>query len=214
MTGDGTDIFARLRSLLPSGWFPNSALALLASPDDTPILTDPDGSPLLSGLSGPPVLAAVLQAPSTALAFVYALLAYVKLQTRIATASGGNLDLIAYDFFGTSFTRAAGQSDASFAAAIVAQIFLARNTRPAIVSVLTALTGTAPVVVEPWRLPDCGALNVTAFRGAVGVRGSRNLPFTVFVTATLGSGATAAEVYAAVESVRPAGVTCWVRVVS
>lgn len=214
MTGDFNDILLRLRGLLPRSWFPNTPLPILASPSGDPILTDPDGGALVSTTPGPPILAAVLSAPGTALAFIYALLAYVKLQTRIRTATGGNLDLIAYDFFGAGFVRAPGQSDAAFAAAIVAQILLIRNTRAAITNVLTNLTGIAPTIIEPWRLPDCGALSESAYNGAAGVRGSRTAPFTVFITATLGGGATAAQVYAAVESVRAAGVTCWVQVVN
>lgn len=212
MIGDGTDILGRLRSLLPPSWFSNPAQPLLNT-DGIPLFNT-DGQPLLNTTPGPPILVAVLQAPSTLLAFIYALLAYVKLQTRIKTATDGWLDLIANDFFGPTFTRSPGQTDASFSAAIVAQIFLIRNTRPSIISVLTSLTGVAPIVFEPWRIPDCGALNETLYYNAYGLRGSRTLPANVFVTAYRGNGVSDAAIYAAVNSVRSAGVAVWVQILN
>ena len=84
--GDQTDILGRIKALLPFRWFP----------DITPVL-----DALLSGVAW-------------ALSFIYSLIQYAKLQTRIATASDGFLDLIAFDFFGTSLLRRQQETDVSF----------------------------------------------------------------------------------------------------
>lgn len=209
MIGSVPNMARRLRSLLPTSWFPATPIPALLSNGDTALLQN--GGVLSISTPGPPVLVALLQAPASALAWAYALLAFVRLQTRILTSSGGWLDLTAYDFFGDTFSRTTGQSDSAFAAAIIAQIFLIRNTRQALINVLTTLTGSAPVVFEPWRIPDCAALKETLFYGVAGLRGSRTLTFTVFVTVTHGS-ATNAQIYAAIESVRSAGITIWVQI--
>lgn len=214
MIGDQLDVAARLRSLLPPSWFPQSAQVITSAPGGAPITSAPGGFEITNTTPGPPILAAMLNAPSTTLAFIYSLIAYVRLQTRIKTATGGNLDLIAYDFFGTDFARTSGQSDASFAAAIIQQVLLARNTRQAIIGILTSLTGNVPILFEPWRLPDSGALNLTLYYNAYGLWGSRTFPFVVFITAFRGMGVADSAIYAAVESVRAAGITCWVQILN
>ena len=73
MTGDQQDMMARLRTVLPTRWFPDSA----------PVL---DG--LLSGLA-------------SGWSWAYQQLQYVKAQTRIATATDVWLDIIANDYFGS-----------------------------------------------------------------------------------------------------------------
>ena len=81
MTGDQQDMLARLRAVLPTRWFPDSA----------PVL---DG--LLSGLA-------------SGWSWAYQQLQYVKAQTRIATATDVWLDIIAHDFFGNRLVRRTGQ---------------------------------------------------------------------------------------------------------
>lgn len=213
MIGDQPDMVTRLRSLI-APWYPKPAMAILSTPGGGDILSLPGLGAILSSNTGPPILFAALQAPSTSLAWLYGLLAFVKLQTRILTSTGGWLDLTAYDFFGSTFVRSPGQSDASFAAAIIAQIFLLRNTRQAITNVLTTLTGVAPVIFEPWRIPDSAALNSTLYYNIAGLRGSRTFPFNVFITAHTGGIATDAQIYAALESVRTAGITYWVQILN
>ena len=129
-TGDQNDIQSRLRQLIPHGWF-------------------------LNGLS--PLRDALLLGLANILAFGYSVLAYVRLQTRISTATDGFLDLIAADFFGSNLTRAANQTDASFRSRILINIFRERVTRRAVISILTQLTGRAPIVFEPARPADTGA---------------------------------------------------------
>lgn len=134
-TGDVADITARLRSYLPAGWFPSD-------PTQTPILN------------------AVLTGIATIMSGLYALYAYVKLQTRIATATGGWLDLIAQDFFGTTLLRGFNETDNTFRARIKISLFRARGTRQSIIDVLTQLTGYAPKIIEPGRPADTGAYDL------------------------------------------------------
>lgn len=220
-TGDRSDIASRLAQLIPQGWFAR-------------------------GLST--IRDAILQGAASALAFVYSLLAYVRLQTRILTASDGWLDLIAGDFFGTSITRAQNQSDASFRATIIANLFRERATRKAITLVLVALTGRAPRIVEPQRPADTGAYGApNSGYGSAGAYGSMLLPYQAFVTAfrPLSSGipyvagygcspsgygvasrgeyaslsmvigaVQDADIYAAIDAVKPAGTTLWTQISS
>jgi hypothetical protein len=69
------------------------------------------------------------------------------------------------------------------------------------------------------RLPDAACLNVGngygLWRNVAGLRGSRTFPFVVFITAHTGtSGVSNAQVYAALESIRSAGITFWTSVVT
>lgn len=155
--GDRDDIASRLARLIPYSWFPSGAATIRD---------------------------AILQGAASALAFAYSLLAYVRLQTRILTATGGWLDLIAGDFFGASIVRAQNQTDASFRAAIIANLFRERATRNAIQLVLVALTGRAPRIVEPQRPADTGAYSApNSGYGVAGAYGSMLLPYQAFVTA-------------------------------
>ena len=141
MTGDQQDMLARLRTVLPTRWFPDSA----------PVL---DG--LLSGLA-------------SGWSWAYQQLQYVKAQTRIATATDIWLDIIANDFFGSRLARRTGQSDEAFRSRIQRELFRERGTRGAIIAVLQDLTGRAPLVFEPARSTDTGGYaSLTGAGGGVG----------------------------------------------
>jgi hypothetical protein len=219
-TGDQQDIFRRIRALLPR-WFG-------------------DGSPTLDG---------VLQGLAWAGSFVYSLWAYAKLQTRILTATDGWLDMIAADFFGNSLLRGANQSDASFRARIIINMFRERGTRQAIVKVLQDLTGRTPLIFEPMRPADTGGYGQAQglAYGLAGGYGSLLLPYQGFVTAFRPTGTgiplvagygistggygqasraeygsmsmiqgavTDADIYAAVDGVKPAGTIVWTAISS
>lgn len=157
-TGDQSDFQKRISDSLPRGWFSGDAL---------------------------PIISAVIAGLSSAWAGLYGLYAYALLQARILTATGGWLDLIAADYFGAALMRADGQSDASFRARIIINLFRERGTRPSLVQVLTDLTGRAPVVFEPLRPADTGAYGVSQSigYGMAGGYGSMLIPFQCFVTA-------------------------------
>jgi hypothetical protein len=161
MTGDASDMVRRLKAVLPARWFPDSA-------------------PLLEGL---------LAGLADAWAWAYSLLQYARQQTRIATATDGFLDLIAQDCFGSRLVRASGQTDEAFRAIIQREILRQRGTRAAVTSVLTDLTGRAPVVFEPARPADTGGWGLALGYGASGGWGNLGLPFQCFVTAFRPGGA-------------------------
>ncbi len=142
----------RLRAVLPTGWFPQSPPAPL--PTATPVL---DG--LLSGLG-------------TAWSFCFDLLGDTALQTRIATATGGFLDLIASDFFAQALARDPGEADDPFRARILGNLLVRRGTRLAVSSRVAYLTGVLPVMIEPSCGADCGgyasASDIAAGRGGYG----------------------------------------------
>lgn len=126
-TGDSDDIVSRVRATIPPTWYPSDA-------------------PYLDGL---------LTAFGNAASWVYGLIGYTRLQTRIATATDGWLDLIANDFFGRRMPRE-GRSDDLYRQAIIAELFRPRQTRLAVIDVLEGLTGRAPIIFEPARPQDTG----------------------------------------------------------
>jgi hypothetical protein len=155
MTGTLANMLARLASLLPPRWFPDRA----------------------------PILAAVLSGLAEGWAWLYAMLGYVKLQTRIATATDTLLDLVSQDFFAGALPRRFGESDAAFRVRIQRELLRPRATRGAMNSVLTDLTGRAPALFEPARPADTGGWHIACGYGAAGGWGSLRLPFQYFVTA-------------------------------
>ncbi|GAB0116889.1 hypothetical protein [Acidisoma sp. 7E03] len=156
MTGDQKDMQARLRDLLPRGWFADEA----------------------------PILSAVLAGLGSAWAWTYDLLAYVSRQARLATASGGWLDLIAADFGGSGWGRLPDEADESFRNRIQLNLQRLRGTRGALMANLTALTGRAPRVFEPAFPPDTGGLGAAGLGwNTSGGWGSLSLPYQCFVLA-------------------------------
>ncbi len=161
MTGDQQDILYRLKQVLPLRWFP----------DDTPVLDT-----LLNGVAW-------------AWAWVYDLLQFVRSQSRISTAEGAWLDLIAVDYFGPRVTRRIGESDSAYSLRIRRELIRERGTRRAIISALTDQTGRLPIIFEPANSLDTGGYGSIngSFHGAAygmaGGWGNLSLPFQCFVTA-------------------------------
>jgi len=155
MIGDTQDMLARLKATLPQSWFP----------DSTPILNG-----LLSGM------ARVWE-------HIYGQLSFTRLQTRLATATSGYLDAISKDFLGTLLPRRLAEPDTAFRVRIQKELVRERNTRNAVISVLTDLTGRTPLVFEPSRPADTGGYGIGTGYGVVGGWGSLALPYQCFVTA-------------------------------
>jgi hypothetical protein len=215
MTGDQQDMVLRLRRTLPRGWFADTA----------------------------PMLDAVLGGFASGLSFFYSLLGGLRAQLRIKSASGGMLDLMAADFLGTTLLRGDNEPDASFRLRFLVQVFRERATRRALRSILKEMTGHEPLIIEPARVSDCGALGCTLALGQNGCVGSQLMPWQVFVTVYRPAGigvmnvsgladpgcglGTAAvlvaesslislsdqNVYAAIAAVKPIGTTIWARLV-
>jgi hypothetical protein len=158
-TGDAADMQGRLVSTIPP-WFPDNA----------------------------PVEGGMLAAIGDALSFTYGAYTYAKAQTRIGTAFGAWLDLIAWDFFGARFLRRQGEADAQFQPRILDEILRPRQTRGAIAEALTDLTGVVPDIDEPWNPGDCGAYGIATGYGVGGCYGSLSLQYQIFVTAYLPAG--------------------------
>lgn len=121
---------------------------------------------------------------------VYALLAYVTRQTRIATATDVFLDLIARDFFGAGLQRRTTEADVNYRARIRASLLPPAGTRAALIAALVRLTGRAPRVFEPRNTMDTGGYGARGSHawsglayGAAGGYGCLCEPFQCFVTA-------------------------------
>jgi hypothetical protein len=215
-TGDQDDMQARIKAMLPASWFADSN----------------------------PVLQAAIAGAAYALAFVYSLLSYAKKQTRIKTASDGWLDLIALDFFGGRIRRKTGEADNSFRSKIRINLFRQRGTRQAVIKVLEDLTGRTPDVFEQARTADVACLDhmyldvsrlgsmdmtyeffITAYRpehqfqagGFNGLDSSIYGLDTNFYLAPQPDAdrvVTDDDIYTAIASVIPYGVTAWTRIVN
>lgn len=213
-TGDSNDIVSRLQSYLPRGWF--------------------------GDFSSSPNLNAVLQGAAWGLSNQYSLLTFAALQTRIKTATGGWLDLISNDFFGATLPRLQNETDGAFRARILANLFVKGPTRADMSAVLTLITGRKPDIFEPSNTTDSGGWD-GGFYWDTGVgKWGAPMPYQCFVTAyrpatsalSLGeldswrwsfdsygawsdspvTSVTDAAIIAAVESTRPVGTVCWLRI--
>ena len=162
MQGDAQDMLARLRAVLPARWHGEANATL-------------DG--VLAGLA-------------EGWSWLHDMLARVRAQARIATASGATLDLIAGDYFGPRLRRRRGQGDTAWRAAILRELRRERATRPAVAAALRDLTGREPEIFEPRRPADTGGWGIACGYGSAGGWGSLALPYQCFVTARrpLGSG--------------------------
>lgn len=160
--GNAQDMLARLRAVLPARWLAEAT----------------------------PALDAVLAGLAEGWAWLHAMVAEVRAQARIATASGAMLDLIAADCFGARIRRRRGQGDAAFRTTILRELLRERATRAALHAVLRDLTGREAVVFEPARPADTGGWGAGAGYGVAGGWGSLSLPYQCFVTARrpLGAG--------------------------
>ena len=183
MTGDQEDQARRIRDLIPS-WFADSN----------------------------PLLDAILWGWGKAKAHVYALIMYVRLQMRVQTATDGNLDMIAADFFGDELQRYPGQSDDDYRVRIMASLLRERNTRAGIRKILLDLTGNEPIIVEPWRPADTGGYGVACGYGVAGAYGSMRLPYQAFITVERPASISDDDVYRAIAAAKPEGTIVWTRV--
>lgn len=155
MQGDAQDMLDRLKSVLPARWLGEAT----------------------------PTLDAVLAGLADGWAWLHEMLAGVRAQARIATASGAMLDLIAGDCFGPRIRRRRAQGDAALRAVILRELLRERATRPALIAALRDLTGREPAVFEPARPADTGGWGIACGWGAGGGWGSLALPYQCFVTA-------------------------------
>lgn len=145
----------RGKSTLPSQWFGS---------DDTPVVNG-----LMAGFAN-------------VAAHAHALMEFARRQTRILTAEGGFLDLIAHDFFGRRFRRRETQDDDGFRQDIIREIFRERATRRGVVKAVEDLTGRPCWFFEPANPRDTGGLSIASTMGwsTAGRWGSLALPHQAF----------------------------------
>lgn len=211
MIGDQSDIFSRLKALIPKSWFRGES----------------------------PNFDATLQGPAWALSTNYAQITYAALQTRIKTATDGFLDIISLDFFGNDLPRLTNETDGAFRARILGNLFLKGPSRVDMAAVLTLITGRAPTIFEPSNTTDSGGWDgglywdieggwgdplpcqsfVTAYRPIGGIQSLGELDAWRFSFDTNAywsdeqpTSITDAAIIAAVESTRALGTTVWLRI--
>lgn len=151
--GDNNDMQRRITSLLPSRWWANVA----------------------------PLKEAVIGGLGDALSNIYSFIQYTKAQSRIKTAFGPWLDLIAFDFFGMRFRRRPSQNDDSFKQAIIDEILRPRVTRDALQKAVSDLTNTEVTIFEPFNPQDTGGWGVMFAFDAAGAWGDWDETYTVFL---------------------------------
>lgn len=148
------DMLARLKGLIPYRWFSNNA----------------------------PLRDAVLGGIADSLAWCHDFIQFAAQQTRLSTMSGAYLDIAALDFFGLRIKRRGDQTDDSFRATILKEIFRQRGTRKALIDALNDLTSHKPKIFEPTNPQDTGGWGVMFAFNAAG-RWGANMPRTVFIDA-------------------------------
>ena len=156
VTGTAADIVARVKRLIPKGWFSFAA----------------------------PVRDALMGGASDAASWCYGLIGYAKLQTRLAWATGPWLDLYAYDFFQLNIRRSSTQNDAAFRARLQAELLRERVTRAGMMRAIKDLTGTAPTIIEPFNPGDCGAWDNGTFAWDTAGAWGDYLPCQAFIIVT------------------------------
>ncbi len=139
-----------------------------------------------------PVLDTVLNSLAAGWFGLFNLLAHVRAQTRLQTASDDSLDLIAKDYCGRRLLRRSRESDTSFRIRIHQELLRDKCTRSALYEVLFDLTGRPPTIFEPANPADTGSYGSidssepgNASYGFFGGWGSLNSPFQTFVKASM-----------------------------
>lgn len=130
-SGDQHDAVSRLWSVIPPSWFPSGA---------------PNVTTLLTGFAN-------------VASYIYGLISFAKLQTRLETVQGIFLDLFTLDYLARTVRRRAGERDPSLRMRTRRAILQERASRPGMTSAIKNLVGRVPAIIEPWNTRDCGALN-------------------------------------------------------
>jgi hypothetical protein len=161
MLSDTPDFVERLRSSLPKRWFAPEAATV--------------GS-LLSSLA-------------SSWEYLYGLLQYVLIQSRISTATGPWLDLASLDYLGHRLPRRASEPDLNYSGRIRGAILQEAASRSAVLGGIEALVGTPPSIFEPANCGDTGGYGGGELWGDQGVAygasggwGNLAIPYEFFIT--------------------------------
>lgn len=190
----------RLRALLPAGWFP--------------------GAPSEGEAEQAPVLNGMLKGIASVFSWAWGQLQGAYDQQRLATATGGMLDIYAEDFFGEALPRNANESDDDYRVRIKAALFPTLGTRQSLERSLTANWEAGWRVVEPRNASDTKGYGSAASPGAGGGYGygaadlrygTRLSPFQGFVLLSDNPASTPpSSVLTGIEEIRAGGVVIWV----
>lgn len=199
-TGDQSDFVARLRQLLPDGWFPAP-----------PVADEQEKAPVLVG---------VLSGCANVLAWLWLQLADLNNQTRLQTTSGTDLSIKADDYFGTgAFPRLTGETDAAYRQRIIDALVAEKNTRAAIIAAVQSVTGTTATIIEQTNATDCkgfGSAKVPSAGGGYGYGSGLHYGHLsggqFFITVQRGSVTDDSIILNAINSTKAAGVVAWVRI--
>jgi hypothetical protein len=144
---------------LGGGNLPTSSAGLAVGQlwNDGGVVAIASGAAIASSGAPPTRVYAQMASFASALSAVWSQIQYAIAQTRLSTSTDGWLDLLSADYFDDTLLRIAGETDAAYAARIAAAFPPRPPTRPSVIAVLTAFTGVAPRIVEPWRVADTGA---------------------------------------------------------
>jgi hypothetical protein len=95
-----------------------------------------------------PILIAAIQGSAYCNQFIYTLSTFLRAQMRLPSMTGETLDLFAQDYFGNKLLRHFNEDDDTYRTRISATLLRPSATRPAMIQVLTDLTGRVPIVWE------------------------------------------------------------------
>lgn len=108
---------------------------------------------------------AVFLAAAEQMRTVLAEIQYAASAQRIQTETAPELDLASIDYLGELFPRPPGMSDSAYSQAIIAKLFQAAATRPALSAAIASLTGVTPRMLEPWSIFDTGVWGRNSYWG-------------------------------------------------
>ena len=132
-TPEAQDILNRLIRLMPPRWWSTPA----------------------------PIRDAILGGASDILAWAQSLFVYAKFQMRLATATDFWIDLFSYDYLGLTQQRLSGEADDHYRTRVGKELIRERVTRQGMYQALLDLTGTPPVIIEPFNGGDVGGWDIS-----------------------------------------------------
>ena len=154
-TPEAQDILNRLIRLLPPRWWSTPA----------------------------PIRDAILGGAADILAWAQSLFVYAKFQMRLATATDFWIDLFSYDYLGLTQQRLSGEADAHYRTRVGKELVRERVTRQGMYQALLDLTGTPPVIIEPFNGGDTGGWDLSYSGWSIGPGSwGSSIPDQVFIT--------------------------------
>lgn len=138
ITGTQANIVKRLASLIPPSWFSQAS---------------PTGHWWVGGTD----ISALLQGFGNVASWAYSQIVLAKAQMRLLTSVGMFIDLWSYDRLGTYIQRKPGETDAAWKTRVAKEVVRIRVSRSGMYQAILDLTGSPPVILEPWNTGDAGA---------------------------------------------------------